>query len=263
MDRIRIGVRDVFTILRLPIHGSLGKVAFGEHASLHCSKGGMLLAQGGERLLDFLVGDGNLGLVRAQVFVALDLNLRQHLKTSFEGERLSIMHVQIGNAGLRHRNQALFLGLATKVLRNQSLGHIVLKTIAKALFDDGSRHMPRPKPRQPRTLLIALNLHLGFARNLGGRDLNRDLALYVFVSSFGFGRVGSLCGAHVCLSPAAESRGPSSKWNRPNSEGVNLSVKTEGSSVKSPGCRLFPQSPGHILAGQNLNLLAYTSSVRQ
>ncbi len=187
----------------------------------------MLLAQAGKRLLHFLIGDGNLRLISPQIPVTLHLNLRQHFERGLEGERLSIMYVQVGNSRLRNRNQPLLLSFPAEVFRNQSLDHIILKPIAKALPNDGGRHMPCPKPRQPRTLLIALNLHLSLARNLGGRDLNRDLPLDVFVGSFRLGRVGSLCGAHVCLSPAAQSRS-SVERNHPNSCSVNLSVKTEG-----------------------------------
>src|SRR6202034_2709299 len=123
------------------------------------------------------------------------------------------MHVQIGNLRLRYRHQPLLLSFPPEVFWDQSLDHVVLKAIAKALLDDGSRHMSRPKPRQPRTLLIALNLRLGLARNLRRRNLHRDLALDVLIIGavgffrvglfcvelfrVGLGRVGSFCGAHI------------------------------------------------------------------
>ena len=209
---IRFGFRDVFAIFGLAVHRGLGEVALGQRASFDGGVGRVLLAHAVERLLDFLVGDGDLRLVGAQIFVALDLNLGQHFKRSLEGEGLAVVHVQVGDARLRNRNQAQLLGFPAKVFRNQSLGHVALQAFAKALLDDGSRHMPGAKPRQPGTLLIALNLKLGFAGNLGGRDLDRDLALDVFVVCFRLGRVGGFCGAHVCLSLAARFEG--SVWRR-------------------------------------------------
>ena len=82
------------------------------------------------------------------------------------------MNVQIGDAGLRNWDQPLFFRFLAKIFRNQSLGHIALQPFAEALADDGSGHVSGAKARQPRALLIALNLQLGFAGNFGGRDLD-------------------------------------------------------------------------------------------
>ena len=218
MYGVGFGILNVFAVLGLSVHGSLREIALGESASFHRSVGGMLLPHTGERLLDFLVGDGNLRLIGPQILVALHLNLRQHFEAGLEPQRLSVLHLQVGNARLRYRNQSLLLSFPPKVLRDQSLNHVILKPIAEALLDDRSRHMPRPKPRQPRTLLIALNLQLGLARNLRSRNLDRDLALNVFLICFRLGRVGSLCGAHVLpFTCPLHSAAPSSKRNHPES----------------------------------------------
>src|SRR6267154_3686555 len=136
--------------------------------------------------------------------------------------------MQVGNAGLRNWDQTLLLSFPAKVFWNQSLGHIVLEPFAKALFDDRSRHVPGAKARQPRALLVSLNLQFGLAHNFRGRNLDRNLPLDIFFCVFGFGCVGSLCGAHVLPFPNRWIRGPSSKRNRTDSYGVHLSVKTEG-----------------------------------
>ncbi len=100
MDGIGLGFRDILAIFRLPVHRSLGEVALGQRPSFHCSVGRMLLAQAGERLFDFLVGDGNLRLIGAQIFVAFDLNLGQHFEAGLESKRLSVVNVQISDARL-------------------------------------------------------------------------------------------------------------------------------------------------------------------
>src|ERR1039458_2627561 len=107
--------------------------------------------------------------------------------------------------------------------------------------------MPSPKPRQPRTLLIALNLQLSLARNLRGRDLNRNLPLNLFLSCFclvrfRFCRVGGFCGAHGlpfttrCIQGLRRANG-----TRPNSYVVHLSVKTEGEQRQTGGGRSSPR----------------------
>lgn len=139
------------------------------------------------------------------------------------------MHVKIGDAGLRNWYQTLLFGFSAEVVRYQRLDHVVLEAIAKTLADDGSRHVSRAKAWQPRTLLIALNLQLGFASNFGGRDLNRDFPLNIFLVRFRLYRVSSFCGAHVlpfthrCIRKVCRAKEP-----EPNSYGVHLSVKTEG-----------------------------------
>jgi len=125
----------------------------------------------------------------------------------------------------------------------ESLDHVVLEAVAKALLDDRSRHVPGAKARQPRTLLIALNLQLGFAGHFSGWDLDGNLPLHVFIMiagrfglSFSLGVFAGLCGAHVA--PFA-SRSPRrlrrANEANPNSYGVNLSVKREAGSVKQTG----------------------------
>ena len=111
------------------------------------------------------------------------------------------MYVQIGHAGLRNRDQPLFFSFPAKVFGDQSLGHIVLEAFAKALPGDGGGHVPGAKTRQPRALLIALNLYFSFACDFRGGDLDGNLALDVFLGFLGLGRVGSLCGAHVLPFP--------------------------------------------------------------
>src|ERR1700733_8955926 len=87
------------------------------------------------------------------------------------------MNVKIGDAGLRNRNQPLFLCFFSEIFWDQSLSHVVLQSFAEALADDGSRHVAGAKTRQPRALLIALNLQLRFTGNFRGWYLDRNLAL--------------------------------------------------------------------------------------
>src|SRR5208282_3265650 len=118
-------------------------------------------------------------------------------EAGLEAQRFAIMHVQIGDAGLRNRDQSLLFSFPAEVFRNQRLDHIILQAIAETLADDGGGHMSGAKAGQPRTLLIALNLRFGLARNFRSWDLDRDLPFDIFLVRFGFSRVLSFCGAHV------------------------------------------------------------------
>ena len=87
------------------------------------------------------------------------------------------MDVQIGDARLRNWNESLLFSFPAEVFRDQSLRHVILEAFAEALADDGCGHVSSAKARQPRTLLIALNLQLGFTDNFGCGNLNRNLSL--------------------------------------------------------------------------------------
>ena len=62
-----------FAIFGLAIERCLGEVAFLQRTAFDGGVGGLLLAQTVERLLHFLVGDGDLFLLGAQLLIALDL----------------------------------------------------------------------------------------------------------------------------------------------------------------------------------------------
>ena len=155
----------------------------------------MLLAHAVERLLDFLVGDGDLRIVGAQFLVAFDLDLGHHLEAGLEAQRLAVVNVQVGDPRLRDRNQSQLLRLFAEVARHQSLNHIALEVFLEALPDDGSGHVPGAESRQPRHLLILLDDDFSFASNFLGRDLDRNLALdAVFVL---LRHSTCFCGTHV------------------------------------------------------------------
>src|SRR5208282_1086134 len=236
---------NILAVFGLAIHGSLSEIADSQGSSFDRRVGCALLAYVGERLLDLFVGDRDFGFIGAQIFVALDLNLGQNFEAGLESQRLAVVDVKIGDARLRNWNQALLLSFPAKVLGDEGFDHVVLETIAETLADDRGGNVPGAKARQPRTLLIALNLQLGFTGNFGGRDLDGDLALYVLTGGFrlrdgSFLRIflglcffSDLCGAHVapfasrCLRRLSRANGA-----KPNSYGVNLSVKREAGSVK-------------------------------
>ena len=63
------------------VERGLGKVAFGKRAPLDRGERSMLLAQIVQRLLDFLVSHDDFRFVRAQLFIALELDFRKNFKS--------------------------------------------------------------------------------------------------------------------------------------------------------------------------------------
>ena len=173
----RLCVGRVISILRLAIHGSLGEVALRQRASFHRRERRVLLANTGERLLDFVIADCDLGFVGAQFLVAFDGNLRHHFEAGLEPQWFAVMNVQIGDSRLRNRNHAELLGLFAEVARNQRLDNIALQIFFEPLPDDGRRHVPAPKAWQARHLLILLDDGLSLASDGLRRNLHGDLAL--------------------------------------------------------------------------------------
>ena len=55
------------------------------------------------------------------------------------------MNVQVGDAGLRYRNHALFFRLFAEIARDQGLHHVALQVFLEALPDDGRGYMPGAK----------------------------------------------------------------------------------------------------------------------
>jgi len=131
------------------------------------------------------------------------LNFRQDFKAGLEAQRLAVVHVEVGDAGLRNRDQALLFGLAPEKFGDQSLGDIALEAFAKALFDDGGGHVPGAEAGQAGAFLVALNLEIGFAGDVGGWNLDRNLALGIFLIGFWLYGVGGFCGLTFYLSVRA------------------------------------------------------------
>src|SRR4029077_2280367 len=89
-----------------------------------------------------------------------------------------------------------------------------------------------------------LNDGLGLASNFSSRDFDGNLALdAVFVL-----RVGRLCGTHSSPFKVGCAGGWASTRSRPGfSRSINVSVKTEGSSVKQGRGSTFREKLGYPL----------------
>ena len=125
-----------------------------------------------QRLLDFFVGDRDFGLLGPQFLVALDLDLGHHFKTGFEAQGFVVLQVEVGDLWLRHRDQALLVGLFAEVARDQGLDHVALQVLGKTLADDGGGHVPAAEARDTRQLLIFLDQGFGLAGYFLERDFN-------------------------------------------------------------------------------------------
>ena len=151
----------------------------------------MLLANAGQRLLDFLVGDHDLGLFRAQFLVALNLDFGHHFKRGLEAQRLVVLQMQIGDLRLRYRNQSLLVGLFAEIARDQRFDHVALQVLGKTLTDDGGGHMSAAEAGNARQLLIFLDQGFGLAIYFFDGNFNLD---------FPSGAAGGFSGAHIYLS---------------------------------------------------------------
>ena len=177
-------------------------------------------------MLYFFVSDGNIRLVGAQLFIVFDPDGRHHFKAGFEAHGFAVVHVQIGYARLRYRHQSQFVGFLAEVARHQRIHHIALDAFGKALLNNGGGGMAGAEAGDAGQLLILLDQGLGFAGNVGGRDLHLDLP---------FGAAG-LSGAHVYLSvcPPADSGANAQFGPPPSPRRTVLSVKTEGEKRQTP-----------------------------
>ena len=159
MDGFAVAV----SVLGLAVERNLGVVAVGQRPAFDRSEGRVLLAHAVQGLLDFFVGDCDLGLFGAQFFVAFDLDLGHHFKAGFEAQRLVVLQVEIGDLRLRHRDQTLLVGFFAEVARDQGFDHITLQVFGKTLADDGGGHMSAAEAGDARQLLIFLDQGIGLA----------------------------------------------------------------------------------------------------
>ena len=151
----------------------------------------MLLAHAVERLLDFFIGDRDLRLVGAQLFVSLDFDLGHDFEAGFEAQGFVVLQLQIGDLRLRDRDQALLVGFFAEIAGDQGLDHITLQVFGKTLADDGCGHMSAAEAGDARQLLIFLDQGCSLAIYFFDRNLNCNLPP---------GAAGGLSGAHICLS---------------------------------------------------------------
>jgi len=133
------------------------------------------------------------------------------------------VQMQISDSRLRDGNKAKFVGLLAKVPRHQRVDHVILDLCREALADDGGGYVPTPETRKPSQFLIFLNQRLGLAGHLLGWNLDLDLALCV---ALGFG------GAHCAFQLCGDFGSSTIQGSDCNRTTTNLSVKTEGDSVK-------------------------------
>ena len=168
---------------RLAVHGGLGEVAVGQRTSFDRGEGGVLLAHVVQRVFDFFILYDDLRMVGAQLFVALDHDLGHDLEAGLEAQRLAVMNVQVGDLGLRHRNQAELFGFFAEVARDQGLDHVAFQIFFEALLDDGRGHVAGAEAGQARDFLILLDDRFRFASDFLGGDFDRDLALDAVLSS--------------------------------------------------------------------------------
>src|SRR5581483_3648587 len=171
------GLRAWIGGFRCAIERSLRVVAIGDGAAFDGRERGFLFLQRLQGIFDFVVGDGNFGAVSAQFLVALHLDLRHDLEAGLELQRLAFVRVQVGDAGLRNRDQAETLGLLAEVFGDERVHNVVLDFLREALADDGGRNMAAAKTRDARQLLIFLDQGVGFASDFLGRNLNFDFSL--------------------------------------------------------------------------------------
>ncbi len=178
-------------VLGLAVERNLGIVSVGQRPAFHGCEGRVLLAHAVERLLDFFVGDRDLGLFGAQFLVALDLDLGHDFKAGLEAQRFVVLQVEIGDLRLRYRDQALLVGFFAEVAGDQRFHHVALQVLGKTLADDGCGHMSAAEAGDTRQLLIFLDQGCGLAVYFLDGNLNRNLPP---------GAAGGFSGAHICLS---------------------------------------------------------------
>ncbi len=149
----------------------------------------MTLAQIGERLLHIGLGNRDLRFIGAQLFVALQLDFRQHLEGGLEAQRFAIVQVQVGHSRLRYRMQAQPLGFLPEEARDQRLDHVGLDLFGKTLANNRCRNMAAPEAGNARHLLIFLDQRVGLPVDIRDRNLNLNLALgRAFLGRAFFGR---------------------------------------------------------------------------
>ncbi len=163
--------------LGIAIERDLSEIAIGEGAALHRIETGMTLAQIGERLLHIRLGNRDLRFIGAQLFVAFQLDFRQHLKGGFEAQRLAFVQAQVRHPRLRYRMQAQPLGLPPEEARDERLDHVGLDFFRKTLANNRRRNMAAPEAGNARHLLIFLDQRIGLPVDILDRNLNRNLAL--------------------------------------------------------------------------------------
>ena len=110
-----------------------------------------------ERLLDFFVGDRDLRLVCPQLFVSVDLDLGHDFEAGFEAQGFVVLQMEIGDLGLRYRDQALLVGFFAEIARDQRVQNFGLDLFGETLADNRRRYMPTPEPRKAREFLIFLD----------------------------------------------------------------------------------------------------------
>ena len=183
-------------VLGFAIERYLGVISVGQRPALNGSEGGVLLAHAVQRLFDFFIGHGDFRLFGAQLFVAIHLDFRHHFEAGLEAQRFVVFQVEVGDLRLRHRDQALPVGLFAEVARDEGLDHIALEIFGKTLTDDGGGHMPAAEAGDTRQFLIFLDQGIGLAGDFFDGNLNRDLPS---------GAAAGLSGAHICLSGLGRS----------------------------------------------------------
>src|SRR5581483_4954062 len=117
----------------------------------------MLLADAGQRLLDFVIRNGNFLLFGAQLLVALNLYLGHDFEAGLELQRLAIMDMEIADTRLGYRDQSLFFGLLPKVLGHKRFDDFALDILAESLPNDRGGDVSFAETGQTSEFLILLN----------------------------------------------------------------------------------------------------------
>src|SRR6266478_3596000 len=211
-----------FARLRIAIERDLSEIAIGEGAAPHRIETGMPLAQIGQRFLHIFLGNRDLRLIGAQLFVALQLDFRQHLKGSFEPQRLALVQAQVRHPRLRYGMNAQPLSLLPEVARDQRLDHVGLDLFRKALANNRRRNMAAPEAGNTRYLLIFLDQRIGLPVDVRDGNLHLNLALG---GAFLGRAVLGLSGTHSNLSKASAAAESEGKFSAAR-YAATLSVKT-------------------------------------
>jgi hypothetical protein len=138
------------------------------------------------------------------------------------------VQVQIGHARLRHRRQPEFVGLLTEISWHQRIDDIALDAFGKALLNDRGGGVAGAEAGDAGQLLVLLDQGLGFAGNIGRRDLHLDLP---------FGATAGFSGAHVYLSvcPPAVSGARAQSGPAPKPPAYILECKDRGRAASNAG----------------------------
>src|SRR5205085_2183014 len=97
---------------------------------------------------DVFVADADVRALDAEALVIGKFNRGQHFEFSLEAQRLAFVDIQVSDARLRNRLQALLFGFLTEVARDQGFNDFSFNLLSKAPAQDALRDTSLPEARQ-------------------------------------------------------------------------------------------------------------------